>query len=46
MDHKKDVSGVLVHGSDNFTIVQFDVAVTTEIRGGAKGGIKGAVHRH
>ena len=40
MGHQKDHRGIFVHGSNNYTIVEFDVAVTTETGTGAKGGIK------
>lgn len=40
MDHKHDVLGVVVHGSDNHTVMQFDVAVTTTKEGEAGAHIK------
>jgi hypothetical protein len=40
MDHKKDMLGVIVHGSDNHTIMQFDIAVTTTKEGEAGTRIK------
>lgn len=40
MGHQKDHRGVLVHGSHNHTIVEFDVAVTSETSTTGKGGIK------
>jgi hypothetical protein len=40
MGHQKDHRGVFVHGSNNHTVVEFDVAVTSETAAGAKGGFK------
>lgn len=40
MGHKTDIRGVFAHGSNNYTVVEFDVAVTTETSGEAKGGFK------
>ena len=40
MDHQKDHRGVFVHGSNNHTVVEFDVAVTSETAAEAKGGLK------
>lgn len=40
MGHQKDHRGVFVHGSNNYTVVEFDVAVTSETGTGTKGGIK------
>jgi hypothetical protein len=37
MDHKKDVKGIIQHGSRNYSLVEFDVAVTTEKTGDMKG---------
>ncbi len=40
MGHSKDHRGIFVHGDTNYTIVEFDLAVTTETGGGSNGGIK------
>jgi hypothetical protein len=37
MDHKKDIKGIVQHGSRNYSLVEFDVAVTTEKSGDLKG---------
>ena len=40
IDPKKGFDGILTEGGRNHTVVQFDVAVTTQTSGAAKGAIK------
>jgi hypothetical protein len=37
VDHKSDIKGVLAHGSNHYSFVEFDVAVTSEKAGDLKG---------